>query len=126
MGPWAVSSEEISDLGSVKLSMKLGGSSGEVSGDMSKLFLSAGEVLSILSEYLTLFPGDIIILGQVCEALATGCHTKLSAAESFVETRSGNFPNLGALRNPIRDERASTRLPQKLKTFAEFGATIGR
>ena len=62
IGPWLVTQDELTDPQSVQFSLKV---NDEVmqSANTSEMIFSVAEVLSYLSQFMTLLPGDVVITG---------------------------------------------------------------
>lgn len=62
LGPWLVTTDEISDPQSLDLTMDLNGERMQT-GNTSTMIFSVAELVSYISKYMTLMPGDVITTG---------------------------------------------------------------
>jgi ureidoglycolate lyase len=62
VGPWFVSSDEIGHPGDLELSLKVNGEQRQ-HGNTRDLIFSVYEIVSYVSQFMTLLPGDLIITG---------------------------------------------------------------
>lgn len=62
IGPWLVTSDELPDPQTIPLELKVNGEVKQ-SSNTSDMIFSVAEVLSYLSQFMTLLPGDLVITG---------------------------------------------------------------
>ena len=62
LGPWLVTADEIPDPQTVPLSLKVNGAVRQKSSTSDMIF-SVAEILSHLSQFMTLLPGDVVVTG---------------------------------------------------------------
>ncbi len=62
LGPWLVTADEIPDPQTVPLSLSVNGAVRQKSGTSDMIF-SVAEILSHLSQFMTLLPGDVVVTG---------------------------------------------------------------
>ena len=62
LGPWLVTSDELSDPQSVPLSLKVNGEQRQKN-NTSDMIFTVAEILSHLSQFMTLLPGDVVVTG---------------------------------------------------------------
>jgi len=62
LGPWLVTSDEIPDPQAIPLTLSVNGSQRQAS-NTSDMIFSVAEILSHLSHFMTLLPGDIVVTG---------------------------------------------------------------
>ncbi len=62
LGPWLVTADEVPDPQTVPLSLSVNGAVRQKSGTSDMIF-SVAEILSHLSQFMTLLPGDVVVTG---------------------------------------------------------------
>jgi 2,4-didehydro-3-deoxy-L-rhamnonate hydrolase len=62
IGPWLVTTDELPDPQSVPISLKVNGETRQ-SSNTSDMIFSVAEIVSHLSQFMTLLPGDVIVTG---------------------------------------------------------------
>lgn len=62
VGPWLVTADEIPDPQQLELTLSVNGERKQ-SGNTSDMIFSVAQIISHLSEFMTLFPGDLILTG---------------------------------------------------------------
>ena len=62
LGPWLVTSDELSDPQTVPLSLKVNGVQRQKNSTSDMIF-SVAEIVSHLSQFMTLLPGDVVVTG---------------------------------------------------------------
>ena len=62
LGPWLVTTDELPDPQAVPLSLKVNGEQRQKSSTSDMIF-SVAEIVSHLSQFMTLLPGDVIVTG---------------------------------------------------------------
>jgi 2,4-diketo-3-deoxy-L-fuconate hydrolase len=62
IGPWLVTSDELQDPQSIPLQLSVNGELRQESSTADMIF-SVGEIVSYLSQFMTLLPGDLVITG---------------------------------------------------------------
>jgi len=62
LGPWLVTTDELSDPQNVPLSLKVNGNLRQIS-NTSDMIFPVAEIVSHLSQFMTLLPGDVIVTG---------------------------------------------------------------
>jgi 2-keto-4-pentenoate hydratase/2-oxohepta-3-ene-1,7-dioic acid hydratase in catechol pathway len=116
MGPWIVSPDEVGDAGSLKMSTKFEGRPVQ-SGSSSEYIFAPEEIVSYVSGFLSLEPGDLVSCGSVGwvpEALGDRDPTEyvLPRSSGLLELE---IEKVGALSNPVAPERESGTPPVTLK-----------
>ncbi len=101
MGPWIVSSDELSDVSALDLTTRFDGAIVQ-SGSTSEYLFQPGEIASYVSRFLTLEPGDVVSCGSVGWA---GASARADPTEFTLSSRSGTLEltisKIGVLRNPV-------------------------
>lgn len=64
VGPWIVTKDEIKDPHSLKIELSVNGQVRQ-SGSTSDMIFKIDELISFISKYMTLYPGDMIITGTI-------------------------------------------------------------
>jgi 2-keto-4-pentenoate hydratase/2-oxohepta-3-ene-1,7-dioic acid hydratase in catechol pathway len=105
MGPWVVTREELPDPYSLRMETRF---NGEVvqEGSTSEYIFKADEVISYVSQFLTLEPGDVVSLGSIGWK---GSNQKSSDPSEWVlpsheGTLELTVEGIGVLRNAVRGE----------------------
>lgn len=62
IGPWLVTADELADPQSIALTLKVNGEPRQ-SSNMSDMIFPVAEIMSYLSQFVTLLPGDVVITG---------------------------------------------------------------
>ena len=62
LGPWLVTADELPDPQSIALTLKVNGALRQNS-NTSDMIFSVAEIVSYLSQFMTLLPGDVIVTG---------------------------------------------------------------
>ena len=100
MGPWLVTKDEIPDPNSLEMTSLVNGKVVQ-KGNTSEMFFNCSQLISILSDLTTLYPGDVILTGS------TKCMDgKPNPTVSLTpgDTVSINIEGLGVLSNPVIKE----------------------
>lgn len=100
MGPWLVTADEIPDPDNLNVSCSVGGES--IAEDSTRFYnYKVAEIISYVSQYLTLWPGDIISCGTAFKASPDRKsihHANLQKVAGPIEV---SIEGLGTLVNPV-------------------------
>ncbi len=109
MGPWLVTKEELPDPYSLRMETKF---NGEVvqEGSTSEYIFKADQVISYVSRFLTLEPGDVISLGSIgWKDSGRDVDPSEWVLPSLEGTLELKIAGIGVLRNPVRPQRPGSR-----------------
>ncbi|MDA4129026.1 MAG: fumarylacetoacetate hydrolase family protein [Thaumarchaeota archaeon] len=105
MGPFIVSSDELGDTGSLRLTTKFNGETIQ-DGNTSEYIFTPEEIASYASRFLTLFPGDLVSCGSVgwVQSMLEG----VDPSQWVLPSRDGELEltieGIGTLRNRVVPE----------------------
>lgn len=99
-GPWMVTLDEAGDLGGIEIETRVNGELRQKD-DTSNLIFSIARLVSYLSVFMTLKPGDVIATGTPTGSGARLDPPRFLKAGDVVEVSS---PAVGTLRNEVVDE----------------------
>jgi len=97
LGPWLVTADELTDPQSVSLTLKVNGIVRQSSNTIDMIF-SVAEIVSHLSQFMTLLPGDVIVTGTP-EGVGVGMKPPLFLKRGDVMELDGGV--LGAQRQTV-------------------------
>ncbi len=97
IGPWLVTSDELRDPQTVPISLKVNGVTRQSSSTADRIF-SVAEIISHLSQFMTLLPGDLIVTGTP-EGVGLGMKPPLFLKRGDVMELEGGV--LGAQRQVV-------------------------
>lgn len=105
MGPWIVTRDELQDVRDLKMQTRFNGDVIQ-DGSTSEYLFGPGEILSFISRFLTLEPGDLVAAGTIgwtasSRGNADPSEWILPAAEGLLELE---IEGIGVLRNYVRPE----------------------
>jgi 5-oxopent-3-ene-1,2,5-tricarboxylate decarboxylase/2-hydroxyhepta-2,4-diene-1,7-dioate isomerase len=98
VGPHMVTPQQISDPAALRLEVRINGELRQ-SVDFSRLVRSAAQLLADVSEFMTLHPGDVLMLG-------CGANRPLARAGDRIDISVPGVPALGTLSNTLIQEAA--------------------
>lgn len=105
MGPWVVTRDELASPDSLRMVTRFNGKVIQ-EGNTSEYIFGADELISYVSQFLTLEPGDVVSLGSIgWKQVSKG----LDPSEWILPSLEGELKleieGIGALENPVRQER---------------------
>ncbi len=103
IGPWIVTSDELPDLGALTVTTRVNGETRQHD-STTRLMFPFARLISYLSTWTTLMPGDVIATGTPTGAGVRMDPPRFLAAGDVVEVEVGG---VGLLRNPVADEHAA-------------------
>ena len=98
VGPWLVTTDELPDPQALPLELKVNGTVMQ-SGHSSDMIFSVAEVVSYLSQFMTLLPGDLVITGTPAGVGLGMKPPQFLKAGDVMELAGGP---LGTQRQPVR------------------------
>lgn len=98
IGPWLVTTDELPDPQTIPLELRVNGEIRQ-SSNTSDMIFNVAEVVSYLSQFMTLLPGDVVITGTP-EGVGLGMKPPKFLARGDVMTLSGGV--LGTQRQQVR------------------------
>ena len=100
MGPWLITKDEIPDPNALEMTSLVNGKVVQ-KGNTSEMFFNCSELISILSDLTTLYPGDVILTGST-KSMDGIANPTVSLTPG--DTVSINIEGLGVLSNPVIKE----------------------
>ncbi len=105
MGPWIVTSDELASPNSLRMTTRFNGKLIQ-EGNTSEYIFGAQELVSYVSHFLTLEPGDVVSMGSIGWKQVS---KDLDPSEWILPSPEGELKleieGIGVLENPVRQER---------------------
>jgi 2-keto-4-pentenoate hydratase/2-oxohepta-3-ene-1,7-dioic acid hydratase in catechol pathway len=103
VGPWIVTADEITDVGGLRLSLRLNGETMQ-SASTDQLIFPLDELIAHVSQFVTLRPGDLLFTGTPAGVGAARKPPRFLADGDQIEI---SIDGIGTLANPVVAEPAS-------------------